>query len=46
MSVKGLLAPQIGGSARGYLPTHSRGWPLGRPLVMALREQADRIFMQ
>jgi hypothetical protein len=22
---------QIGGSARGYLPTHSRSWPLGRP---------------
>ena len=35
-----------GGTARGYLPTHSRSWPLGRPLVMAQRKQADRIFMQ
>jgi hypothetical protein len=36
---------QIGGSALGYLPTHLRSWPLDRSLVMAEREQADRIFM-
>lgn len=39
-------AAHIGGSASGYLPTHSTNWPLGRPLVMAQRKQADRIFMQ
>src|SRR6185312_16123016 len=37
---------QNGGSARGYLPTHSRSWPLWPPLGYGQRKQADRIFMQ
>ena len=34
-----------GGSARGYLPTHSCSRPLGRPLVIVQTRAADRIFM-
>ena len=34
------LSPSISaGSARGYLRTHSRSWPLGRPLVIVQRER-------
>jgi hypothetical protein len=32
-------SPHLGGSARGYLPTNSRSWPLGRPLVIVQRER-------
>ena len=43
---RGRPTAHIGGSARGYLPTHSRSWPLWPPLGYGQRKQADRIFMQ
>ena len=36
---KGLFQYRLGGSARGYLPTHSRSWPLDRHLVGVQRDR-------